>query len=310
MNPMYEFEDIEDYLHNRMSASDRQAFEQALATDPALAQRLEALEAESKVMRLLRNEYLLEQFADWEKEDAEKKNTDSPESTAGNTRANRSWILLVLLALLGAILAVGLWGGWFNTHTEQKPNPINFQDTLKQEAPLKKELIAKITPVVPPTTTPNPIPDKDAALYAALARETYREEDFNDVLMGAGDEEETANNYTNAVKLYSEQRYKEALKLLQLPPVKGQKEETLFLRGYTQYQLGQYAKAEQDFRASQNGGNFSRIKEASWCEVFSLVKQLPASRKRLDTAIQAILTNPKDYYYKDALKLQQDLERK
>lgn len=310
MNPMYEFEDIEDYLHNRMSASDRQAFEQALATDPALAQRLEALEAESKVMRLLRNEYLLEQFADWEKEDAEKKNTDSPDSPSGSTRASRPWILLVLLAFLGAIISVGVWRGWFSAPTASERPPVQLQDTLKLQAPVQNVPIAETTPVVTPNTTPNPTPDKDAALYAALATETYREEDFNDVLMGAGDDEDTANNYTNAVKLYTEKRYKEALKLLQQPPVKGQKEETLFLRGYTQYQLGQYAKAEQDFRASQNGGNFSRKIEASWCEVFSMAKQLPASRKRLDVALQAILANPKHHYYKDALKLKQDLDGK
>lgn len=73
MNPMYDFEDIDDYLHDRMGASDRQVFEQALETDADLAQRLEALRAEAKVLRLLRNEYLLEQFATWEAEDVEKK---------------------------------------------------------------------------------------------------------------------------------------------------------------------------------------------------------------------------------------------
>lgn len=73
MNPAYDFDDIDDYLHDRMSEADRRAFEQALESDPALVQQLEALRAETKVLQLMREDALLEQFAEWERESDEKK---------------------------------------------------------------------------------------------------------------------------------------------------------------------------------------------------------------------------------------------
>ena len=316
MNPMYEFEDIDDYLHNRMSASDRSAFEQALETDADLAQRLEALRAESKVLRLLRDDYLLEQFADWQKEDAEKKMEDAstPPSGAANAVSDqRRWLIPLLALFLVGLVAIGVSVGWFDFNfkkTDALPTtPIEQKDTTQSES-----LPPQPTPNIPiaqePTNpSPNPATEQDTKRYAALAKEAYRDEDFNDVLMGADDQDDTANNYTNAVKLYSAKQYKEALKLLEQPD-KDQREESLFLRGYTHYQLGQYAKAEQDFRTSRSGGNFSRKLDAIWCEVFCLAKQLPASRKRLDAVLQEITAKPGHHYYKDALKMQQDLEKR
>jgi len=58
------------------SASDRAAFEQVLETDPELLRRVEALQSESKVLRMLRNEHLLAQLDEWSNE-VEKK-TDTP----------------------------------------------------------------------------------------------------------------------------------------------------------------------------------------------------------------------------------------
>jgi anti-sigma factor RsiW len=68
MNKAYDFDDIDDYLHGRMSESDKSAFEEALKADPELERRVEALRAESQVFRLLRDDALLEQFGKWETE--------------------------------------------------------------------------------------------------------------------------------------------------------------------------------------------------------------------------------------------------
>ena len=70
MNTPYEFEDLNDYLQGRMSPSDKAAFEQALADDPTLQQRLEALRAESSVLQMLRREHLLLQLEQWSEESA------------------------------------------------------------------------------------------------------------------------------------------------------------------------------------------------------------------------------------------------
>ncbi|MFZ4477811.1 MAG: anti-sigma factor family protein [Saprospiraceae bacterium] len=73
MNLEYDFDDIDDYLQDRMSDADRAAFERALETNPELVQRVEVIKAEAKVLRLLRDEYLRNQFEDWGKEIVEKK---------------------------------------------------------------------------------------------------------------------------------------------------------------------------------------------------------------------------------------------
>ena len=86
MNPLYEFEDMEDYIHDRMSPSDRAAFEEALQSDAGLARRVEALRSESKVLRMLRNEHLLQQLNDWSAEgEAGKKQSRRPPAAKGGT---------------------------------------------------------------------------------------------------------------------------------------------------------------------------------------------------------------------------------
>jgi tetratricopeptide (TPR) repeat protein len=316
MNPTYTFEDIDDYLYNRMSASDRLVFEQTLQTDANLVQHLEALRAESKVLRLLRDDYLLEQFADWQSEDAEKKTEDSPLSSSRGVdfvSRYRRWLILTIVASLIGLVVAGIVFEWFISPSEKTKTipvlPLEQKDTIRLESPPLPPNPDKQVALKPTNPSSNPFIYQNAKRYAGLAKETYRDEDFNDVLMGANDQDDTVNNYTKAVKLYSEKQYKETLKLLEQPE-KDQREESLFLRGYTYYQLGQYAKAEQDFRASRKGENFSRKLDAIWCEVFSLVKQLPSSRKRLDTVLQEITTKPDHHYYKDAIKLQEDLEKK
>lgn len=308
MNPAYEFEDLEDYLADRMSAADRQAFEQALETDPELVQRVEALRAEAKLQRLLREEYLLEQFAEWDQEDEEKK-TEGNRETKIVPLHRQWWVPLAVAAtLVGIVALVGIRLGWFGV----SGTPL---DVVKTEPAVKDDSIPPSAPVVAPPSandrvveqTPTPPPsDPNAARYAALATSAYRPENFNQTLMGAG--ADGTNTYTEAVKLYSAKQYKEALRLLEKPEP-DQQDEYLYLRGYTRYQLGQYAKAEQDFRALRNFEDSDRRIDAAWGEVFCLVQQLPGSRKRLDAVLQDILAKPGGHYYQRALELQQALPK-
>jgi tetratricopeptide (TPR) repeat protein len=185
-----------------------------------------------------------------------------------------------------------------DTPANNQPNtpPVQIVDTLQK--PPVQEPIAQETPQ-------EKLPKVDNAAYAALAENTYVEEDFSQTLMGdSGDDAES--RYEKAVDYYTKKQYKKALELLRTPD-KSMEQEYLYLRGYTYYHLGQYAKAEQDFKAFRNFTNSDRKLDAVWCEVFCLVKQLPSSRSRLDKLLQDITANPKHPYFDRARQLQQSL---
>lgn len=306
MNPLYEFEDIEDYLQDRMSTSDRAAFEQALETDPDLVQRVEALRAESKVLRMLRNEHLLAQLDDWSKEEIPEKKTLPKASGRRPSIFSKRLLLLFLGLLLVGFAITGKIMGWFENGQVSDNQPVvSLQpDTSKHSTPVIKD-----PPIANNTNPVSPKKEKKQAeannVYATLADNSFVEEDFSQTLMG-GDEGNAESRYEQAVKLYGAMQYKKALKLLE-PLDKNQEQEFRYLRGYTYYHLGQYAKAEADFRAFRGYASSDRKLDAVWCEVFCLTKQLPGSRSRLDTVLKEILANPKHAYYDRAKALEMGL---
>ncbi|MBN8680325.1 MAG: hypothetical protein J0M29_19015 [Chitinophagales bacterium] len=300
MNTPYEFEDLDDYLNDRMSASDKAAFEQTLTNDPALQQRLDALRAESSVLQLLRREHLLQQFEQWSDESVPEKKTD-PVQVGRKTISSRNLIIIALIALL---LAIGIAIMIKNSGVEDTPSnnqpstpPAQLVDTLKN------------TPVQEPIAQETPkeeLPKVDNAAYAALAANAYVEEDFSQTLMGGGGDD-AESRYEQAVDFYGKKQYKKALDLLKNPD-KQLEQEYLYLRGYTYYHLGQYAKAEQDFKAFRNFTNSDRKLDAVWCEVFCLVKQLPGSISRLEKVLNEIIANPKHPYFDRAQQLKSKLK--
>lgn len=315
MNPAYDFEDIEDYLEDRMSESDRQAFEQALETDPSLVQRVAALKAEPKVLRLLRDEHLLDQFAAWDKEETEKKTAVTSSAPSGGGKVapfNRQWWLpLAAAASLAGVITAGIIFGWYEpgngTREVVKTEPPGIVDTAKLpvEQPVEQETVAETAP----DPSQKPGTEKDAEFYAALAAGARLEADFEETLMGAGDDEEPADNYTKAIQLYGEKRFKEALRLLE-KAAGDQEDQYLYLRGHVYFQLKQYNKAERDFHEIRKFPVSGRKIDAVWCEAVCQVHQLPGSRKRLDAALQEIMAKPGHHYFNDAAKLKQALEKR
>lgn len=312
MNAPYDFEDLADYLEGRMSDSDRKAFELALQSDTALAARLEALQSEAKVNRLLREEYLLEQFAEWEKEEqvARRAATGIMQIWV----SNRNWIIPagVAASLIG-ILCVGLIFHWFDGPNPQ-PAWTGAQPDLNRDTPVMPapparpgdfQVNATDSPAVPGAKQPDRMA-QNAAFYAALADSAFIEEDFSEALMGA-ENPGNAGRYAKAVQLYAAGQYRQALKLLE-DPEQNQLEEFLYLRGYTLYHLKQYDKAEADFRAFRNIPVSDRKLDAQWCEVFCMLKQLPASRNRLDRLLTELQSSPGPYSGR-AAALQKALER-
>lgn len=309
MNPLYEFDDIDDYVHGRMSESDRAAFEDALQVDADLARRVEAMQLEAKVLRMLRNEHLLAQMDAWHNTAQPEKQTNHLTEDGARRSTYGKWVIAVLvIALLGILILISR-SNIFDKR--QDPNiaptpPVTTEDTTTTRPIIPSKPIAaeKNTPPLPaPAQKPPTTRD-----FTAIASSTYIAEDFSQTLMGTGDGS-SETPYEQAVRLYEAKQYREALALLEKPD-KNREQEALYLRGYTYYHLGQYAKAEADFRKFRDYDDSDRKLDAIWCEVFCLTKQLPGSRTRLDVILKAITSNPKHPYYDRAKALEKALLEK
>lgn len=299
MNPLYEFDDMVDYLEGRMSESDRRAFEQALQSDAELARRLEALKSEVQVNRLLREEYLLEQFAEWEREERNTPKIPANPGIMGKIVEYRGWIIPAgIAASLIVLVCAGLFFHWFDTRTPQ-PAITGAQPKPEQDTTPHTPSVALHPGGTRDTASAQTVKQKrtdvrSAAFYAALADSAYIDEDFSQALMGADKQADISSRYARAARLYTSGQYGEALKLLEKPE-QNQREEFLYLRGYTYYHLKQFDKAEADFRAFRNFPVSDRKLDAQWCEVFCMVRQLPASRNRLDTLLTELQSSPGIY---------------
>ena len=318
MNEQYDYDDIVDFLEDRMSEADRIVFEQALETDTALVQRVNVIRAEAKVHRMLRDAHIMRQFEDWDKASAEKK-TDFSTSRQGNFD-----IVLILkknrvLFAIGFLLLICVGTIFFIRLKSVPVLPVHQPDQ-----PILMDTTS-VQPVQPPLPNDAPVALQDApsktrqdqganvdaaaAFYAALAKNTYRAGNFGGTLMGGGDANNQAGPYDQAVQLYQEKKYDQALNLL-LHPTKDQEPEYLYLRGYVYYQLGAYRKAEQDFHAFRAMQLSDHKIDAVWREVFCMVKQLPGSRKRLDAALEMITADQEHNYYEEAVQLKAALKGK
>jgi len=319
MNGLYDYDDIEDYVEDRMSETDRIAFEQVLKTDQDLIKRVNVVRAEAIVQRMMRDEYIMSQFEAWDKEAAEKK-TDFSSSRQGEDAAASAYKKRLIPIAIGLLFLVGIAAFYFSQRqtnpaspTNQPVQPVKLDTASALPNPAKlsidSSLIAILNAPLKNKSVPKSNPDNAVAFYDALAKETYRDGNLGGTLMGGGSENNNSDPYDKALQMYKDKKYSAALPLL-MHPTKDQESEYFYLRGYIYYHLGQFRKAEQDFHAFR-GMKFSNHKiDAEWREVFCMVRQLPGSRKRLDAALEEITADPEHNYYKEAVALKEALKGK
>ncbi|MEI6409148.1 MAG: hypothetical protein WCR52_07190 [Bacteroidota bacterium] len=319
MNGLYDYDDIEDYLEDRMSESDRIAFEQALKTDQDLIKRVNVVRAEAIVQRMMRDEYIMGQFEAWDKEAAEKKTDFSSPGQDGVDTASAYKKRLIPIAI-GLLFLVGIAAFYFSQRQTAPIAPVNQSvqpvkpDTASRlpnhaKSPTDSSLIASQNAPLKNKGVPKSNPDNAVAFYDALAKETYREGNLGGTLLGGGNENSISDPYDKALQMYKDKKYSAALPLL-MHPTKEQESDYFYLRGYIYYHLGQYRKAEQDFHAFR-GMKYSNHKiDAEWREVFCMVRQLPGARKRLDAALEEITADQEHNYYKEAVALKEALKGK
>lgn len=308
MNPAYDFDDIDDYLHDRMSEADRKTFKQALETDAALAQQVEALRTEAHVLRLMREDALLDQFAEWAREEDEKKSAGGggPDS-AKIIPAYRQW-MIPLAAAAAIALAIGAVAfGWFDekkTDTGIVDKPGYPQDSPAVNIPVSP---APETPQQMVETPAIKSPGSDSR-YAQLATRYYAGGDeFAQTLMGAGDTV-AKSRYEKAVELYEAKDFRAALRQLERPD-STQLKQYLFLRAHTLYRLGRFEAALADFRAFRQFRFAGEKYDAQWGEAICLLQQMPGTESTLLALLREMQADADHPYHQKAAGLLRDISK-
>lgn len=286
MNHLYDFEDLEDYVLGRMSEADRLAFESAMETDPALRQRVSALQAEQEVLYYLRRAMLKEKFAGWRAESALA--PDVKPAPVDQPRPNQKRILWVLLALCCvAAFITGLWRlQWSPTATERKP-----ADPL--ESPIQAPVLGGDTllpnEVQPPTDMPHTLPQASAQ-WQQLGKQAYKSLLKKDGLMGA-----VHNNLADTVLVLIEQnRLKQATQLVAAADTTQSNVQVALAHLY--WLQRNYAAAARWYGVVKNNPDNVRFQlDARLNEIACYIYLLPASRDTLLPLLKPVVEHPEDY---------------
>lgn len=280
MSEMKLFEQIEDYLKNRLSPSDAQAFEAEMATNPGLAKEvslhrdmMEMMEEEEEKLYksppdkdlfdfrdLMENAY--QEFVEDKKEEKDSPDLPSPSAGKGGLRF---WIIGAMVALIG----LAIWYSQSQPATEigkQVPNPI---DTI-QSVPQNQEPIAQ-TP--PPQTPPNIAPPSQD--YASLVQKSYAEAPYKPGVLMSDPNEPEDSLIQKAMEAYTQKQFRRTVDLLQPLPEEGQTD-ALKLRAHALFQLGRYDAAATDFEALSKGISYRN--DAEWHLLLCHAARLPKTK--------------------------------
>ncbi len=324
MNRPYDFEDIEDYLNGRMSDTDRFQFETAMEGDPDLAAEVDAVRAEAKLLRMLRDEALMEQFAAWDNE-IDGPERPNPVSDPRSPKVDSNNLSLLKLLLIAGILiaGLGLWGvfkGWFSGKVKAsfENQTIPLQDTTSVIETIpgingeKNKTIAGEKPPVIPEEQPPARKEKQSqratqSEFLALA-DQYEIETSAFGEVRKDDTSFVKSNYQKAAEFYNGQKYREALRLLQEPD-KSELQRYLYLRAYTYYKLGLFDLAMQDFRTFRKYPLAQKKYDAQWGEVLCLLHTMPDSKATLIDLLEEIIAIETHPHLGKAMELKKALEK-
>jgi len=316
MNRPYDFEDIEEYLNGKMSDADHIEFEKTLADDADLATAVNAARAEAKLLRMLRDEALLNQFETWEKQLDVPAIPGSGHASSKETSAKTArWRLLMAVGILAAGLWIlGIYRGWFGDRNRvPTDNQTVPQDTVTILDPIpgfeeKKPIAGEQDPIIPKEKSPL---EEERKAERPVQNEFLALADLNEIETGAfggvrsgGSKELT--RYEQAAGFYNDKKYRQALELLQEPD-STQLQQYLYLRAYTYYKVGLFDLAGEDFRAFRQFSFAQKKYDAQWGEVLCLLRTMPKSKAALLTILNEIIAIETHTHRDRALELKKAL---
>ncbi|MBL7782118.1 MAG: hypothetical protein JNM22_12925 [Saprospiraceae bacterium] len=301
---------IDDYLHGRLSAADRAAFEADLAADAALAALVQQQRRENMALEVLNERDLRTRMSAWER--------DLPATPVLQPAGGRYRLRWIGWAAAAVVLLIAGW--WFIRPPQPVEAPVAVQPTTPA-APSSKTP----TPARPNEKTPRAEPEKDVAKntprretptpqpalpaprektvdYAALADEYYRQSTFfpsNSNSGGTG-----AASYDRAVQDFKKGKYADLLSQWK----RGGKLNTNDLKvkelvAHSLLKSGQYDEAVNAFREIVNTRRQPYADRAEWALALTYLKQMPGKEALLQKSLDRILARPGHGFYGEAKAL-------
>lgn len=310
MSELELYEQIEDYLKNRLPQEARESFEARMAADPALAKEVDfhrnmmQSPPSKDVLDLL---HLVDEIERTRKSDSKDvsdlrnqmnaayEQYKNEKSGGWAFRLGARQLRWAAAASIALAIVAGIW--------LMQPKPNN--DIAEQP------IIPPIdTLVQPPDTTDNKPTTQPGIDYAALAQEAYGKPYETGELMSGSDEPDTSSlqkageAYDKAqseklAKRPSKSYLQKTIVLLDTLPEEGQVE-ALKLRAHTLFQLERYAQAATDFKELTN--SISYRNEAQWYLLLCYAAQLPKTKSAYKASLNQV-SAARHPFQKEAVEL-------
>jgi TolA-binding protein len=285
---------IDDYLLDRLSESEEQAFEVGMAAEPAWKEAVVARRLEREAMELLIAEDLRQQMKHWQAEEEASERTQTRILRIGGAiTAIAASILILWLVLAPDDSRFGERSD-SGAIAEQPTTPIQADSGSEPE----------VIPIPEPNLADNPKPDKvepdkpeslpDAQMgYIALANKQYKPLAYDFSLRGT---ESTAalSPLDTALQAYDRGNFREAIRRFEaIGPESGEAtyENAQKYLAHAYFRQGTYERAAALFQQQKEQvENFDPIRgrELEWSLTLSLLAAYPAHQQQVDSLLSRI----------------------
>ena len=299
-NDIQQFDNIQNYLDSKMSAAERQAFEEQLATDSSLANEVGVHRLEREMMDILLEDDISDKMQEWQQEKAQ-----LPK------RTNGQWKWGIIIAGLIGIALLVFYLSRSDSDTIQNTQPIPT-DSIQQKENLQTEEKGKESK---PTKKYNgPVADSEEKNskaesgsqnnnkeLIAMAEEFGGSPEFAGTFVRSAAEAES--QFDSANVFIRDKRYDEAIRMLKTIPNDNPE---IFLNA--RLNLGYLYFLKKNFRAAipvlsdaANSPDYLYTEAAEWYLTLSYLGN--NQQTQLKESLNKILADADHLYHKQAVKL-------
>lgn len=281
---------VRDYLHGKLSPTDRDVFQNRLQTDPALAQELALQRAEMAASELLIGAETRYLFGQWRTEKQARNGFPSLKSLL--------WLGGIAATVLFIFAAIRLFYPVSAGQTENRTTP-----------PIPSETPAIQNPSRQPGQTAGALPEKPAVQipkdYRQLAAQLLPEPMLSTLRRIPADS--SVSVFYRAEQAYSRGDYSETLALLdQTDSARWQA--TAFLSAHALFKLRRYTEAETRFDRLVASNSRQFRYPAEWGVLMCRLAGLPKREKEFRDQLNGILAMPEHPYFEQAQTLEKKLK--
>lgn len=304
---------IEAYLKGALSAEERAAVEQEIASNPEAALELQLQQVELDAMEVVLENDLRSKASRWLAEDDASPPPAAPESAPPTSGKRRFPLWPVVMLGAVAVLAVMVWR-W-------NPSPSNGTPELeekKTERPAVQNpdppgpIADDAPPAIPPPSTPpsdtrRPAqsPEKNAIFASAVS--FYEGLSLSNVRKG-GQNQANEDPLAAAARAYEQKQFRQVLALLnEVPEGRSYAIRASEMRAHALYQLKNYTESAKIFEAVAATDLPPFADRAQWNQLVCYAWLYPASKAELQVLLSTILADEGHPYYEKAIELQTKL---